>query len=334
MTHWIDLRSDTVTLPTPAMRDAMAKAEVGDDVYGEDPTINRLQQVLAELAGTEAGLFLPSATQSNLVALLTHCDRGDEYLVGSEAHCYQFEAGGAAVLGGIQPFPMALDENGRLDLEKVRAAVKPDDPHFPRTRLLALENTWNGRVLPLDYLAEMRELARCHELKLHLDGARVFNAAVALGCELSEITRYADSVSVCLSKGLGAPVGAVLLGSREFIRAALRWRKITGGGMRQAGILAAAGLYALTHHVDRLAEDHRRAKRLAEGLREAGHEVEEPQTNMVFVWLTRTSREEFTARLAAHNIRADFHFPSRARMVTHLDISDEDIEAVIRALTP
>lgn len=253
--HVVDLRSDTVTQPTAAMREAMQAAPVGDDVYGEDPTVNALQERLAAMLGFEAGLFVPTGTQSNLLALLSHCERGDEYLVGMDAHTYKFEGGGAAVLGSIQPQPIVQAEDGSLPLDRVAAAIKPVDPHFARTRLLALENTWHGRTLPLDYLRAAGDLARERGLGYHLDGARLFNAAVACGVPAREIARHFDTVSVCLSKGLGAPVGSVLVGSRALIDKARRWRKVCGGGWRQAGMLAAAGLYALDHHIDRLADD-------------------------------------------------------------------------------
>ncbi|HJW45492.1 MAG TPA: low-specificity L-threonine aldolase, partial [Lysobacter sp.] len=266
--NWIDLRSDTVTRPTSAMREVMIRAEVGDDVYGEDPTVNALQQRMADELGFDAGLFAPSGTQANLLALLVHCQRGDEYLVGMDAHTYKYEGGGAAVFGSIQPQPVLHADDGTLPLEAVEQVIKPRDPHFARTRLLCLENTWHGRALPLDYLREARALCDRRGLALHLDGARLYNAAVAKGVPAREITQHFDSVSVCLSKGLGAPVGSVLLGTHALIEEARRWRKVAGGGMRQAGMLAAAGLYALDHHVTRLADDHRRAAMLADGLRD------------------------------------------------------------------
>lgn len=325
----IDLRSDTVTRPSAAMREAMARAEVGDDVYGEDPTVAALESELAARAGHEAGLFLPSGTQSNLVALLTHCGRGDEYLVGQQAHTYKYEGGGAAVLGGIQPQPLDFEADGTLPIERLKAAIKPADDHFARTRLLCLENTVHGKVLPLPYLAEAESFARAHGLALHLDGARVFNAVIAGGVELADITARFDTVSICLSKGLGAPVGSVLVGSRDFIREARRWRKVTGGGMRQAGILAAAGLHALEHNVTRLEDDHENARRLAQGLAGLpGFELVEPvQTNMVFV------------RVSLPQALADFlrtrgivvSVSPVLRLVTHLDASRSDIESVIGA---
>lgn len=328
---WIDLRSDTVTQPTAAMRDAMQQAETGDDVYGEDPTVNALQERLAEMAGQEAGLFMPSGTQSNLVALLTHCGRGDEYIVGQDAHTYRYEGGGAAALGGIQPQPLPFNDFGGLDLSAVRKAIKPRDSHFARSRLFCLENTVHGQVLPMDYLHQARDLATQEGLQFHLDGARVFNAAVASHVALADITAAFDTVSICLSKGLGCPVGSVLLGSRAFIDEAHRWRKVTGGGLRQAGILAAAGLHALEHHVVRLADDHRRAKRLAEGLREAGYPVEETGSNMLFLDGSGVDLAALKAALEESRIRVDLHDPARMRMVTHLDIDDEAIETVIQA---
>ena len=329
--NWIDLRSDTVTLPTAAMREAMLAAEVGDDVYGEDPTMNRLQETLAARAGMEAALFMPSGTQSNLVALLTHCGRGDEYIVGQQAHTYKYEGGGAAALGGIQPQPLEFNAVGELDLEMIEAAIKPIDEHYARTRLLSLENTVHGKVLSLAYIAQARQLADKHGLLMHLDGARVFNAAVALNVELAQITRPFDSVSICLSKGLGAPVGSVLLGSADFIARAHRWRKVTGGGLRQAGILAAAGLYALEHHVARMAEDHRRARRLGEGLRAAGFSIEAVQTNMVFVDVPYEPRQKLADALDKRHIKVDRSYRKQMRLVTHLNISDEAIEQVIEA---
>ncbi|HEX6930003.1 MAG TPA: low-specificity L-threonine aldolase [Gammaproteobacteria bacterium] len=327
----IDLRSDTVTRPSDAMRAAMARAEVGDDVYGEDPTVRALEEMLAARAGLEAGLFLPSGTQSNLVALLTHCGRGDEYLVGQTAHTYKYEGGGAAVLGGIQPQPVEFEADGTLDIEKLRAAIKPDDAHFARTRLLCLENTVHGKVLPLEYLAAAARFAKEHRVGLHLDGARVFNAAVRLGVPLTEITAHFQTVSICLSKGLGAPAGSVLVGAADFIREARRWRKVTGGGMRQAGILAAGCIHALENNVERLAEDHANAARLAEGLRGLPGLAlaEEPQTNMVFVRIEQRDPQHVAARLREHGVIVT---PAGTlRLVTHLDVSTQDIERVIEA---
>ncbi|MEA5445159.1 low-specificity L-threonine aldolase [Gammaproteobacteria bacterium AB-CW1] len=327
----IDLRSDTVTRPTATMREAMHKAEVGDDVYGEDPTVSRLEALAAEMTGMEAGLFLPSGTQGNLAALLAHCGRGDEYIVGHNAHTYQYEGGGAAVLGGIQPQPLPLDEGGRMDPEAVRAAIKPDDAHFARSRLLCLENTWWGRPLPMDYIDTMAGLARELGLGFHLDGARVFNAAVYHRLPVEHITRQFDSVSFCLSKGLGAPVGSLLCGRREFIHEARRWRKVLGGGMRQAGIIAAAGIVALERHVDRLAEDHHRAERLADGLEAlgAGLRIERSGTNMIFVTPADVDGPTLAARLKQRGVIVN---PATTlRLVTHLDVDDAAIEATLSA---
>lgn len=329
MNQPVDLRSDTVTRPSDAMRRAMAEAEVGDDVYGEDPTVSRLEAKTAELLGMEAGLFVPSGTQGNLAALLAHCQRGDEYIVGHNAHTYQFEGGGAAVLGGIQPQPLPLDERGCMDPAAVTATIKPDDVHFARSRLLCLENTWFGQPLPMAYLEEMSALARDHGLARHLDGARVFNAAVYHGVPVGHITRYFDSASVCLSKGLGAPVGSVLCGSASLIRSARRWRKVLGGGMRQAGLIAAAGLHALEHHVDRLAEDHARAERLADGLEALGLTVNRSGTNMLFVTLPDGDGQALAEALAARGVRVNAG--PRLRLVTHLDVDDAAIERTIHA---
>lgn len=324
----IDLRSDTVTQPTPAMRQAMLAAELGDDVYGEDATVTRLEQRLAGDLGLEAGLFVPSGTMSNLLGLLAHCERGDEYLVGQQAHTYKYEGGGAAVLGSIQPQPIEMAADGSLDLDLVRSYIKADDFHFARTRLLALENTMHGKVLPLTYLAAARAFTREHGLALHLDGARLYNAAVKLGVPAREISQHFDSVSVCLSKGLGAPVGSVLCGDAALIAKARRWRKVVGGGMRQAGILAAAGLYALDHQVERLAEDHGHAAQLGTALAELGYQVEPVQTNMVYLAMG-DGAPALQAFLAERGIRIS---PApRLRLVTHLDVSAADIEAVIAA---
>ena len=328
----IDLRSDTVTQPTAAMRAAMMSAEVGDDVYGEDPTVARLQQRLADDLGFEAGLFVPSGTQSNLCGLLAHCQRGDEYLVGADAHTYKFEGGGAAVLGSIQPQPIAHAADGTLPLDALDAAVKPDDPHFARTRLLALENTWHGRVLPQEYVIAACDWARSRGLATHLDGARLFNAAVASGKPARELAAPFDSVSVCLSKGLGAPVGSVLVGSTELIQSAKRWRKMLGGGLRQSGILAAAGLHALEHHVARLADDHARAARLAHGLQGIdGIRVVAQHTNMVFIDVARERLRALDAHLRKHGVRASIGYLPTVRLVTHLDIDDDAIDLAIDA---
>jgi threonine aldolase len=330
----IDLRSDTVTRPTPAMREAMVAADVGDDVYGEDPTVNALQQRIADDLGMQAALFVPTGTQSNLLALMAHCERGDEYLVGADAHTYKFEGGGAAVLGSIQPQPIPHDADGTLPLDKLAAAIKPIDPHFARTRLLALENTWHGRVLPLEYLRAANAFARERGLGIHLDGARLFNAAVASEVPAREIAQHFDSVSVCLSKGLGAPIGSLLVGSSVLIDKARRWRKVAGGGWRQAGMLAAAGQYALDHHVARLAEDHRRAAYLAGRLREiAGIDLLGQYTNMVFIDVPADRLRDLDVHLRAAGIRISIGYLPTLRLVTHLDIDDAGIARVVEAFS-
>ena len=328
----IDLRSDTVTRPTLAMRKAMAAAEVGDDVFGDDPTVNRLQETLADMTGHEVGLFFPSGTQSNLAALMAHCERGEEFIIGSLGHSFKYEAGGAAVLGSLWPCPIEYEPDGTLDLKKVSALIKPDDAHFAHTRLLVLENTQNGRVLPLAYIKEAAAFAGDRRLGIHLDGARVFNAAVKLGVPVREITQYFDSVSICLSKGLGCPVGTVLVGRKDLIAKAHRARKILGGGMRQAGILAAAGLYALEHHLQRLAEDHANARKLAEGLAQIQQIIIDPtavQTNMVFASIATEHVKPLTEHLKSAGILI---LPNaNLRLVTHLDVSAEDLKRVLAA---
>lgn len=324
----IDLRSDTVTRPTPEMRQAMANAEVGDDVHGEDPTVNRLQELAAEMLGKEAALFCPSGTQTNFCALLSHCERGDEYIVGQRAHTYMFEGGGAAVFGSIQPQPIDFEEDGTIDLQKAAAVIKLDNVHFPITRLLCLENTQDGKVLSLEYLEQARDFADVHGLNLHLDGARVFNAAVELGIPISEIAQHFDSVSVCLSKGLGAPVGSVLVGSKDLVTRALRWRKVAGGGMRQAGIIAAGCIHALENHVARLAEDHEKAQRLVNGFADIDEVKLLPQTgqtNMVF--LISDKAKELTAWLKERDILISGY--GSLRLVTHLDATLEDMDTVV-----
>jgi len=328
----VDLRSDTVTRPTAAMRAVMAAAPVGDDVYGEDPAVNALQERLAHALGFEAALFVPSGTQSNLLALMAHCARGDEYLVGMEAHTYKFEGGGAAVLGSIQPQPIPQADDGTLPLDAVARAIKPIDPHFARTKLLCLENTWHGRPLPIEYLRAARDFTRERKLGMHLDGARLFNAAVATAHSAREIAQCFDSVSVCFSKGLGAPVGSVLCGSAALIEDARRWRKVAGGGWRQAGMLAAACEYALDHHVGRLADDHARAAKLAEGLRGLpALTVAAQHTNMVFIEVPVERLAAFKAHIEQHGIRMSIGYLPQIRMVTHLDIDDAGIERAIAA---
>ncbi len=324
-----DFRSDTVTRPSTGMRAAMAEAEVGDDVFGDDPTVNRLEQRMAAMLGKDAALFVPSGTQSNLLALMSHCGRGDEYIAGQKAHLYVNEAGGAAVLGSIQPQPIAHRADGTMDPDEIEAAIKPDDSHFARTRVIALENTFGGKVLPVDYMGQVADIARRHGLGLHLDGARAFNACVALGIGIGEFTAPFDSVSICLSKGLGAPVGSVLIGRQDLIETARRHRKMLGGGMRQAGILAAAGLYALDHNVERLVEDHRRAKRLAEGLaRFPALRVTLPDTNIIFVDMDAAIGEQFTRFLASRGVGITGRY-GQQRWVTHLDVDDEAVEGAL-----
>lgn len=328
----IDLRSDTVTRPSQAMRDAMAAADVGDDVWGDDPTVQHLERETAELLGKEAAMFVASGTQSNLCALMAHCQRGEEYIVGQNAHTYKYEAGGAAVLGSIQPQPIEFEADGTLDLDIVRSKVKPDDPHFARTRLLTLENTTDGRVLPMAYLHEARAVADEFGLGYHLDGARMWNAAVALGVSEAEIADPFDSISVCLSKGLGAPVGSVLVGSPELIAAARRWRKILGGGMRQAGIIAAGGRHALQHNRARLADDHQMAIELGAALADVpGVKVAAVNTNMVFVDMSEHPGDPAAMVTEAGILAAVGH--SAGRLVTHLDLPENTVERVVSALT-
>ena len=325
----IDLRSDTVTRPTPGMRTAMAAAEVGDDVYGDDPTVNRLQAVAAERFGFESALFFPTGTQSNLAALMSHCGRGDEYMVGQEAHTYKYEQGGAAVLGSIQPQPLENEPHGGIALERIAAAIKPDDYHFARTRLLALENTIGGRVLPIVYQREATAFAHSRGLATHLDGARIFNAIVKLNVDEPTAVAGFDSVSICLSKGLGAPAGSVLVGSRDLIAAARRWRKALGGGMRQAGVLAAAGLYALQNHVQRLADDHANAEYLGAGLRAIGLNVVPPQTNILYVDIPARQTQGLKVHLKQCGIQVTV--APRTRLVTHLDLPRSKIEIALQA---
>ena len=350
----IDLRSDTVTQPTPAMRVAMQAAPLGDDVFGDDPSVNALQDKIAAMLGFEAALFMPTGTQSNLCALLAHCGRGDEYIVGQLAHTYRYEGGGAAVLGSIQPQPLAQDATGQMALADIAGAIKPDDCHFARTRLLCLENTWNGHRMPMGYLAQATGLAREKGLACHLDGARLFNAAVeqaaldaqvhasntpvapvesAQGAIVSgailraaqHITGHFDSVSVCFSKGLGAPIGSALCGSRDLIARAHRIRKMAGGGMRQAGLLAAAAAYALDHHLDRLADDHALAQRLAQGLAGIGGlRVKSAQTNIVFVDVDQGLGPQLLDYLKTHGVLATGLIG--LRFVTHLDVDAQGID--------
>jgi threonine aldolase len=330
-----DFRSDTVTKPTPEMRKVMAEAEVGDDVYGDDPSVNALQEYGAALLGKEAALFATSGTQSNLLALLTHLGRGDEYIVGQDAHTYKLEGGGAAVFGSIQPQPIEFEEDGTLDLVKVEAKIKPvGNIHYARTRLLCLENTQDGKVLPLEYQTAASAFVKKHDLRLHLDGARIFNAAVKLKLSAEEISRRYDTVSVCLSKGLGAPIGSLLCGPKEFIGRAVRWRKVLGGGLRQAGIVAAGGLYALKNHIPRLEEDHENAAFLTQGLREMP-EVEvlpcSGQTNMVFIRLLEKKPRDLLDFLKTKGIllRAD---KNPIRIVVHLNLRRADMRALLEGI--
>ncbi|MFB0709687.1 low-specificity L-threonine aldolase [Buttiauxella noackiae] len=323
----IDLRSDTVTRPSDEMLKRMMAAPTGDDVYGDDPTVNELQDYAAKISGKEAALFLPTGTQANLVALLSHCERGEEYIVGQLAHNYLYEAGGAAVLGSIQPQPIDANQDGSLPLDKVAAKIKPDDIHFARTKLLSLENTHNGKVLPREYLKQAWEFSRNHNLALHVDGARIFNAVVEYGCTLEEVVRYCDTFTICLSKGLGTPVGSLLVGSHEYIKRATRWRKMVGGGMRQAGILAAAGLYALQNNVQRLKEDHDNAHWLAGELREIGVDVSRQDTNMVFVRVPVEQAESLGKFMKERGVLMSAG--PVTRLVIHLDVNREQLAEVV-----
>ena len=338
----VDLRSDTVTQPTPAMRAAMHAAPLGDDVFSGDPSVNALQEKIAAMLGFEAALFVPTGTQSNLCAVLSHCQRGDEYIVGQMAHCYRWEGGGAAVFGSVQPQPLEHQADGSLSMADIEAAIKPDDAHFARTRLLALENTLGGKLLPFDYVQAATDLAKAHGLSRHLDGARLFNAATAQAAqsgsdaktEARRIAQCFDSVSVCFSKGRGAPIGSALCGSKAFIARAHRIRKMAGGGMRQAGGLAAAASHALDHHIDRLADDHALARRLADGLAGIeGLQIEAPQTNILFVDLTGTAKAKSAAlleHLAAHDIQATGLY--RLRFVTHLDVDVAGVDHAVNVI--
>ena len=348
MTKIIDLRSDTVTQPTPAMREAMMAAPLGDDVFADDPSVNALQEKIASMLGFEAALFMPTGTQSNLCGLMAHCGRGDEYIVGQSAHTYRYEGGGAAVLGSIQPQPLAQDASGQMALADIAGAIKPDDCHFARTRLLCLENTWNGHPMPMAYLEQASALARDKGLAVHLDGARLFNAAVnqavapvgyaqaaihsgAITQEARRITRLFDSVSVCFSKGLGAPVGSALCGSKDLIARAHRIRKMAGGGMRQSGFLAAAASYALDHHLVRLADDHALAQRLAQGLAGLdGLRVKSAQTNIVFVDVADGRGPDLLAHLKQHGVLATGLIG--LRFVSHLDVDAAGIDHTLACI--
>ncbi|MGK4473408.1 low-specificity L-threonine aldolase [Aeromonas molluscorum] len=332
--RYIDLRSDTVTQPTDAMRQVMLHAQVGDDVYGEDPGVNALEEYAASRLGKEAALFVPSGTMSNLLGVLSHCQRGEEALLGNGAHIYRYEAMGSAVLGSVALNSVPMQADGTLAFSDLKQAIKPDDPHFAQARLLCLENTHNGKVLPLNYLHQARNFVDEHGLKLHLDGARVANAAVASGVSLAELAAPFDSVSLCLSKGLGAPVGSVLVGDGAFIQRARRLRKMVGGGMRQAGFLAAAGQFALEHQFERLADDHRRARRLAEGLAALpgiALDLGQVQTNMLFLQLTQGESSTLLAFMKERGIL--FSGYGEMRLVTHLQITDDDVAEVIDAFS-
>ena len=325
-----DFRSDTVTLPSEAMKSAMLKAPLGDDVYEEDPTVKELEEYSAHLLGKSAALFAPSGTQSNLLALLSHCQRGDEYIVGQHAHTYKYEGGGAAVLGSIQPQPIAFESPGIIPIDLIKQAIKPNDIHFAKTKLISLENTCFGCVVPQDYIHSTKSICDEYKLKFHLDGARLFNASVASNQSAATIAKPFDSISICLSKGLGAPVGSVLVGSFELIQEAKRWRKMLGGGMRQAGLLAAAGIYALKNNVERLAEDHQRAQILHEALSQLKGISLKPysaQTNMVFVDVPEESLDQLHALAKDNNIV----LPNgkELRLVIHLDIDDDAINRLI-----
>lgn len=327
----IDLRSDTVTRPGAEMREAMSTAVVGDDVWGDDPTVTELEEKAAALLRKEAALYVPSGTQSNLCALLSHCGRGEEVIVGQNAHIYKYEAGGGAVLGSIQPQPIEMEADGTLDLDLVRSNIKADDPHFPRTKLLALENTHDGKVLPMAYLGEARELADEAGLSMHLDGARIWNAAAALDVDVSEIAAPFDSISVCLSKGLGAPMGSLLVGSAALVDRAVRWRKMLGGGLRQAGIVAAAGIYALDNHRERMVDDHHMASAISAALADVeGVDVLGVQTNMVFLSFANYQGDAGAAFQAAGILTAVHAGPSR--MVTHLDLPADTPERLVAAV--
>jgi threonine aldolase len=331
------MRSDTVTRPTPAMREAMAAAEVGDDVFGEDPTVNRLEALAAEIVGKEAALFVASGTMGNLVSQLAHCGRGEEVILGDQGHSFIYEQGGAAALGGIHPRTVPNRPDGTLDPADILAAIRPDNVHFPRTRLIIVENTHNrcnGSPLAVDYMDTVGRLAHAHGLKLHVDGARLFNAAVALGVDARRLVRTADSVSVCLSKGLGAPVGSVVCGSRTFVAEARRARKVVGGGMRQAGVLAAAGIVALTEMVDRLAEDHANARRLAEGLagmKGLAVDPEQFKTDIVYIGVSRPNltAQALSERLGAEGVRILPTAPQKMRAVTNYHITAADVDYVL-----
>jgi len=336
----IDLRSDTVTLPTPAMREAVYRAELGDDVFGEDPTTNRLEEMSAERMGKEAALLVASGTMGNLVCTLTHCRRGEEVILGDRSHTFLYEAGGMSTLGGIHPHTISNQPDGTMRLEDIEGAIRGDNVHFPRTRLICLENTHNrcyGSALTSEYIDSVSALAKEHGLSVHLDGARIFNAAVALGVDVKELTANVDSLSFCLSKGLSAPVGSVVCGSSEFIAEARRARKVLGGGMRQTGVIAAAGIKALEEMVDRLAEDHKNARRLAEGIASISGlsiELANVQTNIIYFELDegRMTPMELVKELNKKEVKLLSVGARRLRAVTHYGISAGDIDLTVKAL--
>ena len=335
----VELRSDTMTTPTPSMRKAMAEAEVGDDVFGEDPTVNRLEKMAAERMGKEAAVFVTSGTMGNLVSQLAHCGRGDEIILGSRSHTFFYEQGGSAAVGSIHPRTVPNQPDGKLALDDIEDAIRGDNVHFPQTRLIVLENTHNqcsGYPLDADYMKAVGEIARRHGLKIHVDGARIFNAAVALNVEASDLTVEADSVSFCLSKGLAAPIGSVVCGTQDFINRARRARKLIGGGMRQAGIMAAAGIVALNEMVERLADDHANAKKLAQGLADIPGISVDPahiKTNIVFIEITRSdmTAEALVNLLNEKGVRISAAAPQRLRAVTHYHISSEEIDYTLNA---
>jgi len=337
----IDLRSDTVTLPTPAMREAVYRAELGDDVFGEDPTTNRLEEMSAERMGKEAALLVASGTMGNLVCTLTHCRRGEEVILGDRSHTFLYEAGGMSTLGGIHPHTIRNQPDGTMRLEDIEGAIRGNNVHFPRTRLICLENTHNrcyGSALTSEYIDSVAALAKEHGLSIHLDGARIFNAAIALGVDVKELTANVDSLIFCLSKGLSAPVGSVVCGSSDFIAEARRARKVLGGGMRQAGVIAAAGITALQEMVDRLAEDHENARRLAEGIAGIGGlsiELAKVQTNIIYFELDegRMTPMELVTELNKKEVKLLAVGPRRLRVVTHYGISAEDIDLTVKALS-
>lgn len=332
--RFVDLRSDTITKPTPAMRRAMADAEVGDDVFGEDPTVNRLEELAAERMGKQAALFVASGTMANLVSLMVHCGRGDEVILGDQCHSFFYEQGGAAALGGIHPHTIANQPDGTLKLEEIEQAVRPDNVHFPRTRLIALENTHNrcyGSPLPVAYMEAVAAIAAPLGIGIHVDGARIFNAATALGVPVAQLAKDADSISFCLSKGLGAPVGSLVCGGKDFVAQARRVRKIVGGGMRQAGVIAAAGIVALNEMVDRLADDHANARKLAEGLAEIDGLTVEPErvvSNIVYIDIARDRLDPavLVERLGAEGIMVLALGPTRLRAVITYHVSADDMD--------